>query len=422
MVGALALKVVLLLTSQSMADGDEAVEGLMAMHVLNEGVHPIYPYGIQYGAGAFVEVHLAALLFHFLGVSDVTLKAAGGHNVAVLLCLVAVWLIERRTQSWICAILLPFAAFAHPIVVPFVGALAIYLVVKPKRCRPVHVLVALVGATSAAAYLLWPTGSGVWNPANQSLSLAGLLEAIPRVGANLFTSNLSARAIPEAHPLMTSAIWSGALILAISRSRRPRRLLLYGLAPFGVALLVQPDQLAARQLLLVYPIGCLLLASGLLSMRRVGAMLLGVLLLSGLLVQLLEVRSPRIYGPGVQARGVDRAKAREFVSALEAAGVHHVYCLDPMFQWNIVFLSRESIIARWYNPVDRVPRYAEMVDRARLSGRPVTLVGEVRQTGHRPAQVFGTSTITNPALFEEYFPRSPRLGTPPTKSTGDRPK
>jgi hypothetical protein len=37
------LKLQLLATSQSLADGDEAVEGVMALHILNDGEHPIYP-------------------------------------------------------------------------------------------------------------------------------------------------------------------------------------------------------------------------------------------------------------------------------------------------------------------------------------------------------------------------------------------
>lgn len=68
----LGLKIALLMTSQSMADGDESVEGIMAMHLVEEGTFQVYPYGVNYGAGAGVEVLIAALTFKLFGVSDVT--------------------------------------------------------------------------------------------------------------------------------------------------------------------------------------------------------------------------------------------------------------------------------------------------------------------------------------------------------------
>jgi hypothetical protein len=63
------------------------------------------------------------------------------------------------------------------------------------------------------------------------------------------------------------------------------------------------------------------------------------------------------------------------VDTLERAGVRHVYSADALLQWNLMFASRERIIARWTAPKDRVPRYPLAVDSARLSGVPIALVG-----------------------------------------------
>jgi hypothetical protein len=60
LVGALLLKIALLLTSQSGADGDEAVVGVMAKHMLEGKEFPLVFYGQHYGGGATVEAALAA--------------------------------------------------------------------------------------------------------------------------------------------------------------------------------------------------------------------------------------------------------------------------------------------------------------------------------------------------------------------------
>jgi hypothetical protein len=73
--GAILTKVALLLTSQSALDGDEAIVGLMALHVKNGVSHPLFFYGQAYDAGAGILAHMAALLFSIGGVSDISVKA-----------------------------------------------------------------------------------------------------------------------------------------------------------------------------------------------------------------------------------------------------------------------------------------------------------------------------------------------------------
>ena len=60
---------------------------------------------------------------------------------------------------------------------------------------------------------------------------------------------------------------------------------------------------------------------------------------------------------------------------LGAQEIHHVYSLDPMLQWNIIFSSRESIIACWSDPNDRRPEYPLQVDRAFFQGDNIAIVG-----------------------------------------------
>jgi hypothetical protein len=50
-----------------------------------------------------------------------------------------------------------------------------------------------------------------------------------------------------------------------------------------------------------------------------------------------------------------------------------------MFQWNIIFSSKERIIARWVHPRDRYPLYPKIVDNALFNGKKVVIVGKISQ-------------------------------------------
>lgn len=80
-------------------------------------------------------------------------------------------------------------------------------------------------------------------------------------------------------------------------------------------------------------------------------------------------------GTLAEASAANHAARRALISELETNGVGHAYCLHPTFQWNLIFESGEKVIARWMDPVDRVPDYPLAVDRALHEGRPVAVVG-----------------------------------------------
>jgi hypothetical protein len=71
---AVSLKILLLLTSQSAVDGDEAILGLMALHIQRGVSSPLFFYGQSYDAGAGVFAHAAAAAFAIGGVSGLSLK------------------------------------------------------------------------------------------------------------------------------------------------------------------------------------------------------------------------------------------------------------------------------------------------------------------------------------------------------------
>jgi len=435
-----------------MADGDEAVTGLMAKHVVERGVHPIYPYGVQYGAGAGVETHLAALLFAAFGISDVALKAAGlvvwlatlalvgvaatrmagrwagaaaavlfgfapsgaewslkvagGHGVAVAIALCAVVALESGAPAPLVAALLPIAAIAHPIVAPFCVAVAGWLLWTADRASArIAIAAALAGVGAVLAVALRPPAGGVWNPAAGGLAPLEVASALPALLGGLFAPNANARALPPLRHLLVSIAWLAAIAAVAVRARGVPRRALYLLAPLLVRPVVRAAELAPRHLLLLPPLGCVVLAAGLARSprRRLAVAAVAALAVAGLAVHGDVMTDPVVHGPEPQDRGVLRANVADVLAALAARGVRHVYCADPMFQWNLIWESREHVLVRWLDPVDRVPDYPAQVDAARRAGLPVAVV--VRAAPDSPA--FTVLPPVPDAQIDAVFPPAP---------------
>jgi len=112
----LLLRVPLLFTSQAHLDADEAVVALMAKHIAEKGVHPVFFSGLPYNGGASVEAHLSSLISIPFGLTRTTAKSS-----ALLLSLgllVATYMFCRRwlgkTQADIASLLL---ITAEPLIV-----------------------------------------------------------------------------------------------------------------------------------------------------------------------------------------------------------------------------------------------------------------------------------------------------------------
>ena len=71
---ALIIRLYLLITTQHFLDGDESLVGLMAKHILENGEHPLFWYGLHYNGGGSWEAHLGALMLQLFGYSDISLK------------------------------------------------------------------------------------------------------------------------------------------------------------------------------------------------------------------------------------------------------------------------------------------------------------------------------------------------------------
>lgn len=71
----------------------------------------------------------------------------------------------------------------------------------------------------------------------------------------------------------------------------------------------------------------------------------------------------------------------ELLDKLREKDIQGVYSMHPHLQWQIMYYSRGEIPARWVEPADRVPEYPMKVDHALFSGKRVAVVGFVNGRG-----------------------------------------
>lgn len=72
----------------------------------------------------------------------------------------------------------------------------------------------------------------------------------------------------------------------------------------------------------------------------------------------------------------DKSALTSVVSELEAKKITHVFCEGGSLQWQLMFYSKEKVIARYYSSTDRYPAYIQEVNSAFLNkNRHTALVG-----------------------------------------------
>lgn len=170
----------------------------------------------------------------------------------------------------------------------------------------------------------------------------------------------------------------------------------------GFSLLIDPALFGPRYLLPLTPAWLLGAALGFEAVHergglpaRAAAVLAGVVMLaSG--AALVERRHVSTGGYEVQLAHPEPEALEALVRGLEERGVHHVYSLDPMLQWNLVYRSRGAIVARWLPPTDRRPEAPRAVDRALAEGAPVALVGRL---GPNPGEIMHALSRTMPDVL-----------------------
>ena len=110
--------------------------------------------------------------------------------------------------------------------------------------------------------------------------------------------------------------------------------------------------------------------------------------------------------PGWDDPSLDESM-HQLVQVLEDGETLHVYSLDPLLQWMLMFYSEERIACRWTRAQERLPELVRKVDQAHAEGKATAVIG-----------IFGWSAVLNtplprdtygiPGLALEFYPNPSR--------------
>lgn len=109
--------------------------------------------------------------------------------------------------------------------------------------------------------------------------------------------------------------------------------------------------------------------------RMTARAILAIFLLGGS-VSLVELGRLNFSGTAVRSGTPEGPALQALVDYLLRHQIQHVFCSDGMFQWKLIFISRERIKTRYLDPLDRYPAYPQAVEQALFSGQPVAIVHE----------------------------------------------
>ncbi|MCG3129915.1 MAG: hypothetical protein FLDDKLPJ_00653 [Phycisphaerae bacterium] len=453
----MAIRWLLLGTRGQAVDGDEAILGLMAGHLLDGRGVPFFFYGQRYGF-SLVEASLAAAGYALFGRDDAVLKwsmlplwtagwmfavltvrrraGAGAAAVAgLLLALSPAWLFwsmkarggyltsfaAAHAVIWLCdggaagrsradaargaSLLrnlfigggLGLVYWAQPLWLPCAAPfVAVYLF----RARSAATTWAVAGSLLAAVMLGYVAStiaaSAVWSPEVFSepdplFALRDLPRRLTVYFASLHAYTVTFPAGPLGTAwatLMLAATAAMPATLLLRRRRRDggHRTLALQCAAAGTLMIMMTFAASPRLFFCRYlaPLGAvtvMFLAAGWSGWYRrggvhrtwsCGALALAAALAAGAAWELRPYREAVALPTNCVT---SPAEIDALVSELEAAGVGHVYCMDAMLQWHVIYASRERVLARWFEELDRVPEYPKAVDAALRENRPVALIG-----------------------------------------------
>jgi len=340
----------------------------------------------------------------------VSLKAWGTHVTAFAATSVSLWVLagiyvsyeERKKTNLLLGCCLAVVALANPVwffaFIPFIGL----LFYKRRKISDVVFMAAGAMGLTVIVFLAQKAGAGIssyWTPpvfTNWNLlENIGLLPEriwVVMTGSYFLNHQLPVGPATVAATgmwLLLALLFLTGLIGALIRkksidfiSRGFSGVILFVLI---LSLLFNNKLFGYRYLLPLTGAVIVLVAAGIDRLWSRGgsativAQIVFILLILTGTASLIEFRHVSSSGlPPLPQKGEPQALA-DLSAGLLNRNIRHVYSMDAMLQWQIMFASREEIKARWLNPSDRYPEYPRAVDRAFASGDPVALVGRPEQ-------------------------------------------
>jgi hypothetical protein len=333
-----------------------------------------------------------------------SMKARGGYITAFVATAALFYVLMRseppRARSWMATgALTAVIYFAQPFWLP--GALPVLLFFLVRARRLTAWLFALSGG--AGVILLARLASG-WNVGDSwglpPIGNPDLVGSLPRLLEQIyvtFTGSYYLRFSMEPGPVTALAayVWTAvaaaALAAQIYRLLKRRYLLWSHLLFIGALLTIAADWvlIETREARYLLPLGVLVvLWAGVelsdltdrhaIPARLARALIAGVVALGAVSLPEFARFSFMWQNPPNSLR--ESARLEALFDHLRARGVRRVFSMNGLLQWQLMFYSGETILARWMNEVDRYPAYIREVDRALDAGETVAIVGYVGAT------------------------------------------
>lgn len=425
----------MLLSRNSFLDGDECIVGLMAKHFQEGKEFPIFFYGQSYGF-SFFEIIPISILYSILGLSVLSIKIAmlclwtfgiimfhkaleqigQGKNqlVPILVTLVlifmpsfAIWSMKARggylTAFFLssCILYLLFRKqWKNSISIYFLSGLLLYtlyqsqplwlvgllpivtyIAFRERNIKYVIYLAMGIGAGVILFYILKANLSDFWSPSVLSWSNLNLdtLLTIPKTIYYNMTGSYHYSEIIE--PILMTKILAMTFTIMIFVvllyglvsfiKRKPKRPLFFVSCIsviFTIGYLVFINSYTYRYLLPLsgYTLLMLYLCIIDLDNKKTIISLLCLMVVSG--------GYSMYHFKNYKYNDIDSKLS--LVKTLINKEVDYVYCEGGLLQWEIMFHSKEKVIARYRSNVDRYPKYIEQVDDAlEQSKYKIALVG-----------------------------------------------
>ena len=346
-----------------------------------------------------------------------SMKARGGYVTSFTATAALLWLLmtDRERPSvvrWLIAGLLTSIIYlAQPLWLP--GLLPILIVALVLRRRLLWGA-SYLSVTAAAIFLikLAPvTSADPWG--GPPLGNADLIGSLPGVGEQIYVNLTGSYYLwwsldpPGPATRILAFVWYGVLPAAVLIQLYRLHTKQYSLwshllfASVCSTLVAEWVLLGARDGRYLLPLSALLaLLAGIevvdfVDRRLLGrgtafALTLAVLLLGG--QSMNEFRSFSYLWNNPPGSLTEAVRLRRMVSYLKARGITHVFSMNGLLQWQLMFYSDEEVLARGTVEIDRYPAYVSAVDAALANGEAVAVVGYTNDSGAPGCQTIPVCT------------------------------
>lgn len=413
----------ILLSENLFLDGDECIVGLMAKHFYEEINVPFFFYGQTYGF-SFIEVLFIRIFYGFLGVNDLSIKfamlllwcigvvflyktlkqlgqkhnnwlpllitvvfifapsfaiwstkARGGYLTAFTVTFIITWLVNNVKLNRY--LITPFVAGVLSVVVYESQALwlaglfpiLVYYFFKQSNIR--H-NISLFSGVFAAMFVFSKLKTGLsnfWSPnilVRPDFSFNGLVSIVNNIyrnqtGSYFYNSFVEPNLLIKIIAVLITLSIFAALVISLVyylKKREVNKLLCVVCFSvlFSIAYIFFIDASNARYIL---PLNSFVFIMFYLLLSKVKQKkIINTLLWIPILLGMFSFYTFKNYSPE------NKSELLEVIDELEAKNIHYVFCQPGLLQWQLMFYSNESIIARSLSNIDRYPEYFEKVNDA----------------------------------------------------------